>query len=87
MMDIAAIAERHGATVYPAPDASGRAADEMLLWLMAERVKGVSTRQLAEATGLTHAWIRAATNRVKLADAECGEPIAGRYWSGHTGRK
>ena len=87
MMDIAAIAERHSATVYPAPDASGRAADEMLLWLMSKRINGCSTRALAAETGLTHAWIRTATNRVKIADAECGERISGHYWSSHTGRK
>ena len=81
----AEIAARYDATPYAARALEERAADDLLLWLMAERVKGRSTRQLAEATGLTHAWIRTATNRVKIADAECGERIAGHYWTGHTG--
>jgi len=86
-MDIAAIAARYAARAYPAPDVEARAADEMLLWLMSKRINGRSTRALAAETGLTHAWIRTATNRVKIADAECGERISGHYWSGHTGRK
>lgn len=80
----AEIAARYDATPYAAPDAKRRAADEELLMLLAARRDGASTRPLAEQTGLTDAWIRAVTCRVRAADeAESGEAVADlapHYW-------
>ena len=59
---------------------STRQDDETLLEAIALRCDGVSSAVAGKALGMTRERLRTATNRVKDADAQCGECIEGAYW-------
>lgn len=61
--------------------ASGREQDERILRAVRLRCDGVSAGRIAALTGLSDAYVRASTNRVKDADTtESGEDVSAAYW-------
>lgn len=57
-----------------------RQEDDALLLAVTLRSEGATSREAGLATGMTREAARTSTNRVREADAKCGECIEGSYW-------
>lgn len=58
---------------------TSRAADERLLRVIKAYEAGFTTREIADASGAILGTIRTMIDRIRTADATCGEDVSGFY--------